>query len=198
MYNSGGLIALFAICLPLFFYSCTDKIDEMRSVPNIVDLPSMTAENMDMYHSQYGKVNLHVVAKTVNLFSMIEQPKTEFPNGILVEFFDENMKITSYLSANEAVYYEKELRWEASGNVEAKNAEGTIFNTEFLEWDENSEEIKSDKSIRVTDNDGIIVGRGFRAKQDFTDWKIYKTTGVFNVNQKDFAPIQTDSEDTPF
>ena len=158
----------------------------------------MSAENMDMFHSQYGKVNLRVVAKTVNLYSMLEEPRTEFPNGIVVEFFDDSMNVTSYLSANNAIYYEKEQRWEAYGDVEAKNAEGTVFNTEFLEWDENSEEIKSDKYIRVTDKDGIIVGHGFRARQDFTDWKIFKTTGVFNVDQKDFGPAQNETEDRPF
>lgn len=190
--SSGRLITLMIISLPLFFSCGTDTIDEIKNIPNITDMPSMSAENMNLLRSQDGKINIRVLAKTVNAYTLTEGPKTEFPHGILVEFFNDSMLVTSYLSADRAVYFEKEKRWEAYGKVEAKNEQGTVFNTEYLEWDEEKEAIQTEKYIQVTDKDGIIVGRGFRAKQDFTDWEILKPTGVFNVDQKDFIPPSND------
>ena len=186
-YNYGRALTFVVMALP-FFFACTDAIDDIRSNPNITDLPSMSAKTVELFHSQYGEVKLRVKAATVNVFSLEENPRTEFPDGIHVEFLDKNRNVTSYLSANKAVYHEKENRWEAMGNVEAKNIEGTIFNTEYLEWDEKKEVIKSDHFVKVTDQDGIIYGKGFLARQDFTDWRILKPTGEFNVNQNEFVP----------
>jgi LPS export ABC transporter protein LptC len=195
-YKSNGIVALLAAIL-FAFNSCTDKIDDIRAIPNITDHPAMSATNVELFHSQFGIVKMKVLANTVNVFNFQDEPKTEFPDGINVEFFDDKRNVTSYLSANKAVYYEKQNRWEAMGNVEAKNIEGTIFNTEYIEWDEKREEIKSDRFIKVTDKDAIIIGKGFQAKQNFTDWKILKPTGVFNVNQQEFVPAENTSSD-PF
>jgi LPS export ABC transporter protein LptC len=195
-YKSNGIVALLAAIL-FAFNSCTDKIDDIRAIPNITDHPAMSATNVELFHSQFGIVKMKVLANTVNVFNFQDEPKTEFPDGINVEFFDDKRNVTSYLSANKAVYYEKQNRWEAMGNVEAKNIEGTIFNTEYIEWDEKREEIKSDRFIKVTDKDAIIIGKGFQAKQNFTDWKILKPTGVFNVNQQEFVPEENTSSD-PF
>jgi LPS export ABC transporter protein LptC len=181
------IVAFVAAVLNLFS-GCVDKIDDIRAIPNITEHPAMSASKVVLYHSQYGIVKLKVVASTVNVYNFQDEPKTEFPDGIVVEFFDDKMNVTSYLSANQAVYFEKQNRWEATGNVEAKNIEGTIFNTEFIEWDERQGDIKSNRFIKVTDKDAIIIGKGFKAKQDFTDWKILKPTGVFNVNQQEFVP----------
>ncbi len=196
IYNNIRIVAFCAAILSLFL-GCDGKIEDIRAIPNITEQPSVSATKVELFHSQYGAVKLKVIATTVNVFKFQDDPKTEFPDGIIVEFFDDRMNVTSYLSANKAVYYEKENRWEAMGNVEAKNIEGTLFNTEFIEWDERKEEIKSDRFIKVTDKDAIIVGKGFKAKQDFTDWKILKPTGVFNVNQQEFVPAENSLGD-PF
>lgn len=194
--KENGIVAFLAAILFLFS-GCTDKIDDIRAIPNITDHPAMSATKVELFHSQYGIVKMKVIANTVDVYNFQDEPRTEFPDGIVAEFFDDKMNVTSYLSANKAIYYEKQNRWEAMGNVEAKNIEGTIFNTEFIEWDEKKEEIKSDRFIKVTDNDAIIIGKGFKAKQNFTDWKILKPTGVFSVSQREFIPNENADSD-PF
>lgn len=189
-------IAAILVAVLFLFNACAEGIQDNRDIPDIVNYPGLSANNMELFRSQYGKVHLKVKAQTVNVFSYQEEPKTEFPDGIVVEFFDDNMNVTSYLSANKAVYYEKENRWEAIGNVEAKNIEGTLFNTEYIEWDEKTELIKSDRFIKVTDKDAIFIGRGFRAKQDFTDWKIFNISGDFRIDKSEFYPdddVETDT-----
>lgn len=184
--KTNRIVAIFATIL-FMFYACTEGIDDIRTIPDIINYPAMTVTNAELFHSQYGKVKLKVSAKTIEVYSYLEDPKIEFPEGILVEFFDDNQNITSYLTADKATYFENKSRWEALGNVEAKNVEGTVFNTEYIEWDEKEEIIKSDRFIKVTEKDAIIVGRGFRAKQDFTDWKIFNISGDFNINQRDYS-----------
>ncbi len=195
MEKPSRIVAIIATVLFLF-NSCTSGINDNRTIPDIVYYPQMSASKVELYYSQYGIIKFKVNAQTVNVFSYQEDPKTEFPDGILVEFLDDSMNITSYLSANKAIYYEKQNRWEAMGNVEAKNIEGTIFNTEFIEWNEKSELIQSERFIKVTDKDAVIIGRGFRAKQDFTDWKIFNITGDFNINKSEFSSEEKAEDDT--
>ncbi|HPW65990.1 MAG TPA: LPS export ABC transporter periplasmic protein LptC [Salinivirgaceae bacterium] len=189
-------IATILVAVLFLFNACAEGIHNNRNIPDIVNYPGLSANKVELLHSQYGTVKLKVKAQTVNVFSYQEEPKTEFPDGIVVEFFDDSMNVTSYLSANKAVYYEKDNRWEAIGNVEAKNIEGTLFNTEYIEWDEKTELIKSDRFIKVTEKDAIILGRGFRAKQDFTDWKIFDISGDFSINKSEFYSdddVETDT-----
>ena len=56
--------------------------------------------------------------------------------------------------------------------------------------------IKSDRFIKVTEKDAIIIGRGFRAKQDFTDWEIFNISGDFSINKSEFNSdddVETDT-----
>lgn len=184
--SHNGIIVIIIITMIPFLFGCKNNI-EMSSIPDIMDNPSMSATDLDLYQSQYGKQTLRIIAKTVNIYSFQEEPTTEFPDGIVVEFFDENNNISSYLSANSAVYYETKDRWEAFGDIEAKNVEGTIFNTEYIEWSQETGEIRSDKFIKITDKDGVVYGRGFRSKQDFTDWTVLNPTGDFLIDQKEFT-----------
>ncbi len=176
-------ITVFSTVVFTLFTTCAPGIDEVRNIPDITEMPTLSVKNMELLHSQHGRVRLKIKSQTVNLYSFKENSKTEFPHGIYVEFLSDDQTVISFLKANHAIYYEKEARWEATGNVEAMNSEGTIFNTEYIEWDERKGIIQSDKYIKVTDKDAIIVGTGFTAKQDFTDWKILRPTGILSVEQ---------------
>lgn len=199
-----GRITVFAVALPLAV-SCGSELRRLDDIPNIQDFPQISAVDIDLYHSVDGVVKLNVKAHKANIYSFREEPETEFPEGIHVEFFDDQRNVTSYFTADRAIYHEKQAQWEGFGNIEAKNIEGTIFNTEYLIWDEASGEIRSDRFVKVTDTDGVITGTGFRARQDFTDWHIYKTTGMFKIDdsftgsqgsQGRAAPL--DDEESPF
>ncbi|HON18733.1 MAG TPA: LPS export ABC transporter periplasmic protein LptC [Salinivirgaceae bacterium] len=178
-------MAILTIAIFSLLSSCAPGIDQVRNIPDITEMPTLSAKNITLFHSQYGKTRLRIQASTVNVFSMIETPKTEFLEGIYVEFLSDSLTATSFFKADKAIYFEKENRWEATGNIEAMNIEGTRFNTEFIEWDERTGLIQSNQYIKVTDKETIIVGNGFKAKQDFTDWKILNPTGIFTIDQKD-------------
>lgn len=183
--HNGIIVVIIITIIPLLF-SCKNDF-EISTIPNITEQPGMSATDLDLYQSQNGKQILRLVAKKVNIYLFQEEPTTEFPDGIKVEFFDENKQITSYLSADSAVYYETKNRWEAFGNVEAQNVEGTIFNTEYIEWNQETENVTSNKFIKITDKSGVVYGRGFKAKQDFTEWKVFAPTGEFVVEQNGFV-----------
>jgi len=177
---------IFLVPLFLFLFGCKNKFGQLPNIDDITDHPTLSAVDIDLYQSQNGKTNLRIIAHIVNVYSFQEEPTTDFPEGINVEFFDEDGVVTSYFRANSAIYYDKQNRWEAFGDIQAQNIEGAVFNTEYIEWDEISGEIKSDRAVKITDKEGTFYGRGFRSKQDFTDWTILNPTGEFLIDQNEF------------
>ena len=48
----------------------------------------------------------------------------------------------------------------------------------------NREEVYSDKFVKITTADEILMGDGFVSSQDFNEWKIVKPTGVISIKDE--------------
>ena len=49
-------------------------------------------------------------------------------------------------------------------------------------------EIYTNENVKITTAKELIYGVGLRAKQDFTQYKIAKPTGVFSIDSESGAP----------
>ena len=66
----------------------------------------------------------------------------------------------SYIQANYAIYYKKKQLWEARNQVLAENpGEGKKLETEQMFWDQKAERIYSDKFSKITNPDGVFMGK---------------------------------------
>jgi lipopolysaccharide export system protein LptC len=65
--------------------------------------------------------------------------------------------------------------------VEVMNVKGERLNTEELHWDQKSGKIYTDKFVRITTADQIIMGDGMTANQTFTEWEINRYRGTINL-----------------
>jgi len=111
-----------------------------------------------------------------------------FPEGIFVEQFDSLFHVTGSIIADTAYYFEKTKLWRAIGNVVAKNAEGTTFETSELFWDQNApanstNAIYTHQQVKITKIDGSFQnGRsGFRANQSLKNIFLFSGDGEMNV-----------------
>jgi hypothetical protein len=57
-----------------------------------------------------------------------------------------------------------------------------------LIWDENAEEIHTDKFVRITRDDEIIYSRGFKSNQNFTEYTLYAVEGDMLVEDLGLGP----------
>lgn len=61
-------------------------------------------------------------------------PRVEFPNTLHVDFYNDSMKIESYLDAKKAYYYEQQSRVILTDSVVVIRIDGDTLKTEELFW----------------------------------------------------------------
>jgi len=117
------------------------------------------------------------------VYDKTEPPYQEFPKGIYLEQFDEELAVQASLKADYAHYNETEQLWTLRGNVHALNRKGEQFDSPELKWNEKTHRVFSDSSIHITRERSIIEGVGFDSNEQMTQYTILHPTGVFPIDE---------------
>ena len=169
----------------MFFASCEkSSIEKINLITAELNAPSLSVLNTEITYTEEALIKLRITSKEINRYLTIEEPYSEFPKGLYVEFFDSTERPTSFIKANYCIYDETNRLWTAENDVVSVNAEGDTLNTEFLIGDMNTKKLYSDRFVRITNKDGIIHGKGFEANQDLTNWKIKGTSGTISIDNE--------------
>lgn len=183
--NLKTIIIPIIIGIIMVFSSCEkNSIEIINTFTHKLDAPTISIINTEIIYSENAKIKSKVKSKEINRYLNVENPYTEFPKGIYVEFYDSTQKVTSFIKANYCIFDETEQLWTAKNNVVSVSEDGDTLNTEFLIWDQQKQKIYSDQYVRITNKEGVIHGKGFEANQDFSNWKIKHSTGTFNVQHE--------------
>ena len=169
----------------MFFASCErSSIEKINQLTSELDTPSVSLKETEVIYSEGALVKNKLISKEVNRYINTEEPYIEFPKGLYVEFYDSLQHVTSFIKANYCIYDEKKEIWTAENDVVSVSTEGDTLNTEYLIWNQNTGKIYSDRYVRITNEDGVIHGKGFEANQDLTNWKIKQTSGTISVENE--------------
>ncbi len=179
----NGLISG-SIFIALFGLGCENDIEKVKLITDKDQMPVESAQGLNVIYSDSALVKVKLKAKTMNRFGG-EDPYTEMPQGIHVEFFDDGMQTKTTLTASKAIKKEKSQTMEVFGNVEVVNAKGEKLNTEHLVWNEGTKKISSNEFVKISTTDKIIFGNGFESNQDFSNYRIFKITGTININRNE-------------
>ncbi len=141
--------------------------------------PLREASNVDMLYAEKDRIKTKLIAKRILEFKNGDQ---EFPEGLYLEFYDENGNLTSTLKANHAYRFKKDNLWRGRGKVEVKNLEKKQeLNTEELFWNPVSKKIYTDKFVTIRLESEVIYGTGLDALQDLSSYTIRKPEGDFEI-----------------
>ncbi len=166
----------------LIFSGCETNRDEVMAMGKKKIMPSQTGKDITMLYTDSAQLKIRLEAPQMLMYDKgIKEPMTIMPKGLYVVFFDGKGKESSTLKANYGVRYEASRRMEARYNVEVVNVTGEKLNTEHLVWDENTKQITSDAFVKITTAKEIIMGKGLRSNQDFTEYEILEVTGTLRV-----------------
>lgn len=164
--------------------SSCEKRDLVVKDLQIKDMPSLSARDLETMYTDSGKVTLMVRTPLIQQFRSKEDPYTLFPEGLNVLFYEMKSEPQASITSRYARYTEKDDVWELRDSVVAVNSEGDILETELLYWSEPRERIWSDRFVRFTHNDQIIMGTGFESDTRFTNWSIRNVTGTIYIEDE--------------
>lgn len=170
-------------CLSMLSTSCVNNMEVVNALTATDTLPTEVAYNIEVTYSDSGRIQATLTSPYMVRHEEVEEPKTLFPEGIFVVFYDSLMNIRSDLKANHAISYEKTNIMEARGDVEVNNyQQQEKINTEHMVWNQKEHSIFSDVFVKITTPDKVLYGdEGFEADEWLNKWIIKKPRGTFEV-----------------
>ena len=195
----GITIAALAIVMLFLFPSCSKKKQIITdAVTNRDSVPIMITRDVSTYISDSGVVRYKIITDEWKVFDRLDPSMWTFEEGIYLEKFNNDMEIEATIEADTAYYYDKKELWELRGNVHIENEQDEQFDTQLLFWNQQTKKVYSDQYIRIRQQKRIITGVGFTSNQEFTNYTIKQTQGVFPIKEenrqaKDSVAVASDT-----
>ena len=172
-----------------FMFACENDVNEVRELgkkkPNIEE-----GKNISSYLSMNGKMRAHLTAPLLLRFNSDTGKKTEFPNSLHVDFYNDSMKVESQLSAQYGRYLENENKVYLRDSVVAFNIKGdTLFCIEMY-WDQTLQKFYSSKQVIISKGfrRNLFIGLdGMTCNQDLTE------IHLFNMKEGSFFTTPPDT-----
>ncbi len=177
--------ALVIVLLLLLVVGCQRRDVRLQSdaITDRSAIPVLDADDVTTLISDSGITRYRITTSKWQMYDKADSPYWEFPRGIYLEKFNEDLVPDATVRADYAFYNEPAQLWTLRGNVLAVNLEGEKFETPLLYWSQKDESIYSDSSIVITKAKSIIQGVGFRSNQEMTEYTILRPTGMFPIEE---------------
>ena len=203
------MLALLVLGSASLLFSCDKK--GAATVYDYETLMTESSENRTITMMENGKRSYTFTAPLMEGYSMASNPYQEFRRGIHMTTFTDSLALEdATITANYAIYYERQKLWEAKGNVVIikKNRQTgdtvvtglTEIYTQQLFWNATTKKIYSNVDTKVLQGEGWHFGVGFDADEDLKNihFRKYSSEVEFEMNQtKSQADSLAEDDDAP-
>lgn len=143
--------------------------------------PVMEASDIELFYSDSAVVRIRLTADRQLDY---ESGDREFPEGVYIEFFDQDEVKSSSIRANHGYFNKKENKYTATGDVVVRNYKSEEkLETEVLYWEPNKKEIHTDRYVEITSDDEVLMGEGLVSDESFSSYEILKPKGTFSLSE---------------
>ncbi|MCF7824615.1 MAG: LPS export ABC transporter periplasmic protein LptC [Candidatus Marinimicrobia bacterium] len=168
------------MCILLFFsilIACEPVGNSMDGEKTSTDrLPSQESWNTMIRINSVGKEN--VQARAAYSAHYDDPREILFIGDVQLDFFNEEGKHSSTMSADTGRIDDKRHLFTATGSVFVVSDSGMTLATSILYWNESKEAIFTDQPIVLTTESDTLFGIGFESNSNLTNWTITQPTGV--------------------
>lgn len=174
-------IAIIPLIAVLFLSCQKNNIKQIEAFTHPHGAPEVIAEQLEILYTDSAILRFKLSCPELKIFSEVDVPYKEFPQGFKMHQYDRNNIITSSIEAGYGKYYEDKELWEVKQNVIAVTEKGDTLMTELLYWDERKDLLYSDQFVKIIQPDRIMTGIGFESDKQMRKWKILKPKGTVFV-----------------
>lgn len=186
---------LLTAILVFMLASCLEKEYDLDSLRSPQDYSVEEATDVEILYSDSARLKVRIEGPMLRRYIYRFRVEEEFPKGVQVTFFDAYGEPSAWLFANYAIRKPQDNQTIVQDSVVLYNTQGDKIEGLELIWDESTEEIHTDKFVRITRDEEIIYSRGFRSNQDFTKYTLYAPEGYMRFDEPD--PGKPDAPDKP-
>jgi LPS export ABC transporter protein LptC len=165
----------------VIFVACENDMQAVNEALSKEHVSKETAEDIVLLYSDSAQLKVQVSGPMLVRHVNKREPREEFPEGIRVEFYNQNQIAESWLTAKYAIRYKNNKTIVAQDSVVLYTAKKDTIRTSELIWDEGKGIVFTDKFVRITNPERTINGYGFKTNQDFTVYEINAIEGELEV-----------------
>ena len=172
-------LVLLAFILIFASLSCKkgNKIPEF----DISNLPALTVKYDTTVYFDSGRVALIMTFPIMEQYDNSGDPYYEFQMGLYVEVFNPSGSISSKYAKN----IQSSNLWELRDSVVVINENQEKLETESLFWDQIKDLIYSDRFVKFTSEDQVIMGTGFTSDSHLRKRTIKKVSATIYLKDED-------------
>lgn len=195
-----NMLSIATIFVAMLFFSCGDNYKRVGDEAKKNVFPIGIAENFVLTYTEAKKVIVADSAEASRVISVLTSPKQEdytnlefpyrtFPDGLLLDFFDDlNQK--SIVKADYGIIYSATNLIDLRGNVVLESHDGKKLETSQLYLDQDNEWIFTHEKFTYTNpEDGTIMdGEGMDFSKDRNFLYAHKTYGLMLIPEEKEQP----------
>ncbi|MFZ9031541.1 MAG: LPS export ABC transporter periplasmic protein LptC [Robiginitalea sp.] len=193
-YRIADVAMVFAVAM--FFWGCEDTYQRVGEDRPETVYPQGVAEDFVLTYTETleelqseGSSGSRVIAVLTSArsedYENLQFPYRTFPEGLLVEYFDEAGQ-KSTIQADYAIIYARTNVIDLQGNVVLETHDGKRLETPQLYWDRTADWIFTQNRFTFSNpEEGTVLnGQGMDFNRDFTYFNAHKTGGEMLVKEE--------------
>lgn len=171
----SGIVTVTAVTM---LFSCEGNLNKVRALENSGDSPQAIGENLNLIYTDSGRVVATLKSEKMLDYNNLPFPYREFPNGLEVEFFDEERRKNT-VTADYGIIYDETDLIDLQGNVVLVTSDSTILEADQLYWDQSIGWVFTDRPNTISRASGARnKGQGFDSNLNFTNFRSRTNVGV--------------------
>lgn len=167
------IVTVFTVTM---FFSCQNAYQEIQKLNLPKKFPAGVARNFELVYTDSTKVKAILKSPVNEDYSNQPFPYQEFPEGLKVDFFD-NENNRSTVTADYGIIYSATGLIELIGNVVLQTHDGKRLTAPQMYWDQKNEWIFTEKSYTFASEDLNMTGMGIDFNKEFTVVNSHSNTG---------------------
>ena len=160
----------------IFLLSCEDNFQEIQNINSKNILPIGITENLKLIYTDSAKVKAILYSDLNKDFTNQSFPYSEFPEGVKITFYDNDLNET-IVTSDYAITYNKTNIVNLIGNVVINNFDGSELKTKQLYWDPEQEWLFTEEKFSFKNIDYDILASRLDANRSFTIFNTGKLDG---------------------
>jgi LPS export ABC transporter protein LptC len=170
--------SIVTILFVTMLFSCEGNLKGVQQMEIPEDAPQAIGAGINLKYTDSGRVVATLKSEKMLDYSNKNFPYREFPDGLVVEFFDEERKKNT-VTANYGVIYNNTGLIDLQGDVEVVTSDSTKLTADQLYWDQANNWVFTDHPNTIRFKNGAVnEGMGFDSNQEFTNFRSRSNVGV--------------------
>ena len=164
-------------------YACSNDMKDVNELMGDAGVNQEVAKDVEIFYSDSAVVRIKITAPKLVRYLGKSSQDEEFPEGLLVEFYNKRKRPYSWLKADYGMRDVLKKKIVTQGNVEMYNRKNEKLLTSELIWDEGEEILYTEKFVKIIqpESQDTTTGFGFITNQDFSRFEI-KRKGSASLN----------------